>query len=54
MEAHCVSYKVRTYSVASTNAYSLSAKPTRIAVELTNEIQNLTLIEGPPKNVCTL
>jgi hypothetical protein len=44
METHCVFYKVRTDSVAYTNAYSLNAKPLRTAFGLTNEIQNLTLM----------
>jgi len=46
MEAHCVFYKAQTDSVASTKAYSVSAKPMCIAVELTctNAIRNLTLI----------
>jgi hypothetical protein len=44
MEAHCVFYKVRTESVAYTNAYSLSAKVMHIVFELTKAIRSLTLI----------
>ena len=44
METLCVFYKARPDFVASTNAYSLSAKPVRITVELTNAIPNLTLM----------
>jgi hypothetical protein len=44
MEANCVFHNLRTDSVASTNAYSLSAKPMRTEVDLIKTIRNLTFI----------